>query len=95
MSQAETPGRAILGREALELHELAVGELPAHLVVEQHDAVAHVVEHGLHDLARALDIVARRVRFRARPLGASRAASAASLAAASASSRSFSSVMSR
>ena len=46
-----------------------VGELPAHVLVEQHDAVAHVVEHGLHDRARALDLVARLGGFGARLLG--------------------------
>ena len=55
--------------------------LPAELVIPQRHAVAHVVEHGLHQLA-------------GQPASA-RAASTASLAAASACSRSFSSVMSR
>ena len=69
MSRADAPAWATSGGEALKLHELAVAELPAHVLVEQHDAVAHVVEHGLHDRARALDLVARRCGFRPRLLG--------------------------
>jgi hypothetical protein len=37
----------------------AVGKLPAEILVPERYAVAHVVEDGLHDLAGALDIVAR------------------------------------
>ena len=37
----------------------AVGEAPAEILVEQRDAVGHVVEHGLHDLARRLDVAMR------------------------------------
>src|SRR5439155_2925382 len=37
----------------------AVRELPAEILVPQRDAVAHVVEHGLHDFAGALHVVAR------------------------------------
>ena len=47
-------GKGHLGREALELHELAVGEHPAEVAVEQHDAVDHVVEHRLEDFPCSL-----------------------------------------
>ena len=63
------PGLAISRRETLEIHELAVDELPAHILVEQHHAVAHVVEHGLHDRARLLGLGARRGCFGARAFG--------------------------
>ena len=45
-----------LGRHPQEIHELAVGEDPAEVLVDQDDAVAHVVEHELHRLARLLDV---------------------------------------
>ena len=62
-------GTGDVRREPLEVHELPIDELPAHVLVEQHDAVAHVVEHGLHDLAGAIDLAARGGRFGARTLG--------------------------
>ena len=59
MSSPEMPGLMIVRRVVLEFHHLPVEELQAEILVEQHDAADHVVEHGLHDLPRALDIVAR------------------------------------
>ena len=41
--------------------EPLVGELQCLVLVEQHDAVAHVVEHGLHHGATALNVALRRI----------------------------------
>ena len=59
MSWPEMPGLDDVRRIVLDFHHLPVEELQAEILVEQHDAADHVVEHGLHDLARALDVVAR------------------------------------
>ena len=53
------PGLMMSDGIVLDFHHLPVQELQAEILVEQHDAADHVVEHGLHDLARALDVVAR------------------------------------
>ena len=58
-SRPATPGVEELGRILAALDVGAVGELPAEILVEQRDAVGHVVEHGLHDLARLLDVAMR------------------------------------
>ena len=46
-----------LGGVALPLDVDAVAEFPAEILVPQRDAVAHVVEDGLHQRAGALDIL--------------------------------------
>ena len=49
--------RSISRRVALPLDVNAVAELPAEILVPQRDAVVHVVEDGLHQLAGALDVL--------------------------------------
>ena len=61
MRRPEEPGWATSVGETLEVHEPLVGELHVEILVEQHDAVAHVVEHGLHHLARRVDVAPRRI----------------------------------
>ena len=48
--------RGDLGWDPQRLHEFVVAEPEAELLVEQDNAVIHVVEHGLQDLAGVLDI---------------------------------------
>ena len=49
-----------LGRHVEEFVELVVAELPVEVLVDQHDAVVHVLQHRAHVLARRLDLGARR-----------------------------------
>ena len=49
----------LVRRIAVLLAVVTIAEHPAEILVEQRNAVAQIVEHGLHDLVRALDLVAR------------------------------------
>ena len=53
-------GMQHIRRVALPLDVHAVAELPDEVLVPERDAVAHVVEDGLHQLAGALDVRLRR-----------------------------------
>ena len=53
-------GLGDLGRDLEELVELLVAEFPVEVLVDQHDPVVHVLQHGAHVLARRLDLGARR-----------------------------------
>ena len=52
-----------LGRHVEKPVEVLVAEHPVEVLVDQDDAVVHVFEDRAHDLARRLDLDARRVEF--------------------------------
>ena len=57
MSKPDAPDEGHLGRILMQLQDAVVDELQIEVLVEQHHAVVHVVEHGLHDAAGALDVL--------------------------------------
>ena len=60
--QGGIAGSDLIRRIAMQLAVVAIAEHPAEILVEQRDAVAQIVEHRLHNLVGALDLVARRLR---------------------------------
>ncbi len=52
-----------LGRNIEKLAELRVPEPPSEVLVDERNAVVHIVENGAHDLACRLDLGARRGQF--------------------------------
>ena len=57
MSSIGRPGCATCLRHVELVHELVVAEHQIEVLVDQDDAVVHVVEDGLHHRAGALDVL--------------------------------------